>query len=109
MRRAAVTQGVVTPNMVAAIAGWSLMAAGSVVTMPQIAPAALLRILRETRFKPAMSTTEGIMQISFMPTYGLVSPEASVETINFGKPYGSARMAAVAMTVPAEPPKEATP
>ena len=32
-----------------------------------------------------------------------------METINFGKPNGSARMAAVAIVVPAEPPSETTP
>ena len=34
---------------------------------------------------------------------------ASVETINFGNPHGSTRMAAVAIAVPAEPPSETTP
>ena len=63
------TQGVVTPNMVAAMDGfWSRAVVCSAATIPQIAPAALLRIRRDTRFRPAMSSTEGIMQISLVPT-----------------------------------------
>ena len=36
-----------------------------------------------------MSTTEYIIVTSTEPTYGLVSPEATVETISFGTPIGS--------------------
>ena len=42
-----------------------------------------------------MSTTEYIIVTSTEPTYGLVSPEATVETISFGTPIGSSRIACV--------------
>jgi hypothetical protein len=77
--------------------------------MAQTAAAAFARIRRESRFNPAMSTTEYIIVMSLIPTYGRVSPEASVETMTFGKPTGNARMADVPMVVPAEPPIEMTP
>ena len=50
-------------------------------------------IRAETRLTPAMSTTEYIIVTSTEPTYGLVSPEATVETISFGTPIGSSRIA----------------
>jgi len=53
--------------------------------------------------------TEYIMQMSLGPTYGRTSPEATVETMIFGMPMGSARMAGVASAVPPEPPAEITP
>ena len=43
-----------------------------------------------------MSTTEYIIVTSTEPTYGLVSPEATVETMSFGTPIGNARIAYVA-------------
>jgi len=46
-------------------------------------------IFAEIVFTPAMSTTEYIIVTSTEPTYGLVSPEATVETISFGTPIGS--------------------
>ena len=58
----------------------------------------------ETWFIPAMSTTEYIIVTSTAPTYGRVSPDAIVETISFGTPTGSARIACVAIAVPPEPP-----
>ena len=42
-------------------------------------------------------------------TYGLVSPDAKVETIIFGTPTGTACIAVVPMVVPAEPPSEIIP
>ncbi len=52
-----------------------------------------------------MSTTEYIIVTSTEPTYGLVSPEATVETISFGTPIGSCRIAYVASDEPPEPPR----
>jgi D-alanyl-D-alanine carboxypeptidase/D-alanyl-D-alanine-endopeptidase (penicillin-binding protein 4) len=43
------------------------------------------------------------------PTHGRTCPDASVETITFGTPIGSARIAAVPIVVPAEPPIARTP
>ena len=57
--------------------------------MPQIAPAALARMRRESGFSPAMSTTEYIIVMSFTSTYGAVLPDAIVETITLGTPTGS--------------------
>ena len=37
-------------------------------------------------FRPRMSPTENIIVMSEMPTYGEVSPDATVETITFGRP-----------------------
>ena len=51
-------------------------------------------IRADTRLTPAMSTTEYIIVTSTAPTYGRVSPDATVETISFGTPTGSARIAA---------------
>ena len=56
-----------------------------------------------------MSTTEYIIITSRVPTYGCTCPLASVLTISFGTPNGSARIAAVPMVVPAEPPRPSTP
>ena len=64
-------------------------------------------IRAEIRLTPAMSTTEYIIVTSTEPTYGLVSPEATVETISFGTPIGSCRIAYVASDEPPEPPSAA--
>lgn len=77
--------------------------------MPQIAPAALARIRRDSGLSPAMSSTEYIMVTSLTPTYGAVSPEAMVETMSLGTPTGSRRIAAVARAVPPPPPSPNTP
>src|SRR5438445_212929 len=61
------------------------------------------------RFRPLMSTTEFIIMTSRTPTCCLTWPPASVLTISFGTPKGSARMAAVPMVVPAAPPRLKTP
>src|SRR5262249_2339209 len=45
---------------------------------------------RMKRFNPMMSVTEYIMVMSRVSTQGATLPEAMVETITFGKPYGSA-------------------
>ena len=72
--------------------------------MPAIAPAAFAMIRAETRLTPEMSTTEYIIVTSTAPTYGRVSPEATVETSSFGTPTGSARIACAAIDEPPEPP-----
>ena len=56
-----------------------------------------------------MSTTELSMKMSLSPTYCRTMPEASVLTMTFGTPSGSAFIAAVAMVVPADPPRPRTP
>ena len=56
-----------------------------------------------------MSTTEYIIVTSTAPTYGRVSPEATVQTISFGTPTGSARIARVAIDVPPDPPSAMMP
>jgi hypothetical protein len=54
-----VTQGVVTPNIVAPISGRSSPSAGTFAcAMPAIAPAAFDRIRAEIWLMPEMSTTE---------------------------------------------------
>src|SRR5262245_13368687 len=78
-------------------------------TIPIIAPAALSSTTRLMRLSPAISTTEYIIITSRVPTYGCTCPLASVLTISFGTPTGSARIAAVPMVVPAEPPRLSTP
>ena len=85
-RRASVTHGVVTPNIVAATSGFASSGGTVAWTIPAIAPAALAMIRAEIRLTPEMSTTEYIIVTSTAPTYGRVSPEASVETISFGTP-----------------------
>ena len=78
-------------------------------TMPTIAAAAFERIRAEMELMPATSTTDAIIAMSTAPTYGDTSPEATVETISFGSPIGSARMAAVAIVVLPDPPAASTP
>ena len=63
---------------------------------------------RLIRFRPLMSTIEGIMVMSFGPTNAVTSPPAMVETMTLGTPKGRARMAAVAIVVPALPPRPTT-
>ena len=55
-------------------------------------------------FSPMMSVTEYIMVMSRVPTQGATFPDAIVETMIFGKPYGSARITAVDSVVPWVPP-----
>ena len=74
-----------------------------------MACAALARMRRETAFNPATSTTEYIIVMSLESTYGAVLPLATVESISFGSPIGSARMAAVISAVPPLPPMPITP
>ena len=103
------THGVVTPNIVAPTSGFASSAGTVRPTMPAIAPAAFAMIRADTRLTPAMSTTEYIIVTSTAPTYGRVSPDATVETISFGTPTGSARIARVAIDEPPEPPSARMP
>ncbi len=103
------THGVVTPNIVAPIRDFPVAAGGRTFTMPAMAAAALARIREETAFIPEMSTTEGIIVTSATPTYGRVSPEATVDTSSFGTPTGKLFMAAAAMAEPPDPPRASTP
>ena len=100
-----VTRGVVTPNIVNPIGGRSSPLAGiGLATMPAIALAALPSTCREMRLRPATSVTEYIMAMSEGPTYGATFDDATVDTISFGTPTGSARMAGVTSAVPPDPP-----
>ena len=63
----------------------------------------------ENELMPDTSTMEGNMLMSDAPTYGVVSPDAIVETITFGTPIGSCCIAAVAIEVPPDPPIEKMP
>ncbi len=56
-----------------------------------------------------MSTTALSMKMSLSPTNCRTVPDASVLSMTFGTPSGSARIAAVAMVVPADPPSPSTP
>ncbi len=95
---------VVLPNMLAAMSGFSSSTEIVDSTIPQMAPAARLKMTLDMRFKPAISTTLGIMAISFVPTYGDMLPLVIVDTISFGNPMGKALIAAAAMAVPPPPP-----
>jgi hypothetical protein len=83
----------VTPNIVAPTSGFASSSGTAPLTIPNIAPAAFAMIRADTRLTPAMSTTEYIIVTSTAPTYGRVSPDATVETRSFGTPTGSARIA----------------
>ena len=107
--RILLTQGVVTPNMEAATMRRFVAAGASCPTMPQMAPAALERIRRDNRFRPAISTGEYMSVTSLTPTYGATSPDATVETISFGTPVGNVCIAAAAMFVPPPPPSASAP
>ena len=61
------------------------------------------------RLMPEMSTTVFSISTSLSPTYGRTWPDASVLAMSLGTPIGKARMAAVAIVVPAEPPRPSTP
>ncbi len=108
--RAAVTHGVVTPNIDAPISGRASPGSGmDAEAMPAIAAAALPMILAEIWLTPAMSTTEYIIAMSTAPTYGRVSPDPTVDTISFGTPTGSRCIACVTSDVPPVPPMPTTP
>ena len=64
----AVTQGVVTPNMVSPMEGLASRRCGGFCAMPAIACAALLRMVRLRSLRPARSVTDGTITISEMPT-----------------------------------------
>ena len=77
--------------------------------MPHIDAAAIASIFRITGLRPRMSVTENIIVMSFMPTQCATFPEAIVDTITLGKPYGKARMTLVASVVPCVPPIDIIP
>ena len=64
----AVTQGVVTPNIVRPMAGLPCVWAMRCVAIPAIASAAFDKMTRDNRFSPARSVTAGIITISEMST-----------------------------------------
>lgn len=66
-------------------------------------------ILRENTFSPRMSDTANIMVMSLMPTNGPTSPEAAVESMTLGKPYGRAWRTGAHVDVPWVPPSVTTP
>src|SRR5262245_31714102 len=72
--------------------------------MPATAAAALAMMRAEIWLTPATSTTEYIIVMSTAPTYGRVSPEATVETTSLGTPTGSCCIAYVTSAVPPVPP-----
>ena len=75
-----------------------------------IAAAALLKIRWRIEFTPAMSTTEYIMVMSVSSMYGLMSPEATVDTISLGNPIGHVfRIRAQASEEPELPAAETIP
>ena len=53
---------------------------------------------------PAMSHTGLTMMMSFAPTNGRVKPDAIVDTITFGRPYGNACITTLPSVVPIDPP-----
>ena len=59
---------VVLPNMLATTTGFWSPAATSASTMPQMAPAARAKMIREIRLRPCTSTTAGIIAMSLVPT-----------------------------------------
>ena len=67
--------------------------------MPATAKAALRKTIRLTLLRPARSVIEGVINVGDIYERGDVAPEASVETINFGRPIGSARMPRVMIEV----------
>ncbi len=107
--RTAVTQGVVTPNIVMAIVGFSPAEGTGCWIMPAMAWAALPSTRRETALRPATSTTGYIIRMSLVPTYGATLPLAIVETMTLGSPIGRARMAGVISAVLPLPPMPITP
>ena len=95
--------------MLAATSGLPSICGGAACAIPAIAAAALAMIRADTLFTPEMSTTEYIIVTSTAPTYGRVSPDATVETSSFGTPTGSARIARAAIHEPPEPPSARMP
>jgi len=68
---ASVTYAVVLPNMLATMRGFSEDAGDGedlAVTMPPMAPPALVNMARETRLRPETSTMAGIILMSVVPT-----------------------------------------
>src|SRR3954469_25666517 len=95
-RTASIAPIVVIPTVVSATVRFpDRWLSRSTAAMPHTAAAAFARIARENEFKPRISVTEGNITMSLMPTHGATLPEAIVETITFGNPYGSERITAV--------------
>ena len=67
IRFASLTHAVVFPNIDATINGLSDATSILTSTIPQIAPAARVKIIFESRFNPATSVTLGIKVISLVP------------------------------------------
>ena len=67
MRFASVRHAVVLPNIEATMSGFPPSAFTSAIAIPQIAPAARVRMVRVRRFSPATSATLGIMVMSLVP------------------------------------------
>ena len=104
------TQAVVFPNIETQIMGLSFPSGiKSYCIIPQTAPAALDMIILEKRFSPQISTMDGNSTMSLVPTYSLVSPDASVVIHTLGNPNGRPCMAVAAMDVPPPPPIPITP
>jgi hypothetical protein len=92
------------PTVVMATSGADRCSSTSTSAMPQAAPAALASMRRMNGLRPIMSVTENIIVMSLTPTHGPTFPDAIVETMILGNPYGSSRMTAVARVVPCVPP-----
>ena len=74
-----------------------------------MAMAPLRNTSRVMVLSPAISHTELSIKMSRFPTKGRVKPDAIVEIMTLGIPYGSVRITAVASVVPIEPPALITP
>ena len=72
--------------------------------MPCAAPAAFASSRRVNVFTPSRSATENIIVTSFTSTYDDTSPDATVDTMTFGNPYGSVRSTCEHSAVPCNPP-----
>ena len=90
------------------MSGLSPVSGTSARAMADTAAAAWTIAWRLIRFRPLMSTIDGIMVMSFGPTNAVTSPPAMVETMTLGTPIGRVLMAAVAIVVPALPPRLTT-
>ena len=93
------------PTVVTATSGLSPVSSEtSTLAIPQTAPTAFARIFFVNGFSPRMSVTENIMVMSLMSTHGPTFPDAIVDTMTLGNPYGSARITSVLRVVPCVPP-----
>src|SRR5665648_1144004 len=81
----------------------SISAIEGALAIPTIPAAALFNIFLVILLRPA-SAIGYIIQISFVPIYEVISPEAMVVNINLGSPMGKDLIILVAMLEPIEPP-----